>query len=61
MLGTVKNLGQGQTKKPEDHAFGSQVKVDPWNAAKCINGEPTERDMQPDNNLGKSTKPNCTN
>jgi len=32
-----------------------------WNAAKCINGDPTERELQPDKDLAKSTKANCTN
>lgn len=32
-----------------------------WNAAKCINGDPTERELQPDKDLAKSMKANCTN
>jgi len=32
-----------------------------WNAGKCITGEPTEREVQPDKDLGRSIKPNCTN
>jgi hypothetical protein len=40
MLGTVKNLGQGQTQKPAEHVYGYRIAVDEWNAAKCINGEP---------------------
>lgn len=34
---------------------------DPWNAARCIYGEPTLQQLQPDKDLGKSTKPNCRN
>jgi hypothetical protein len=32
-----------------------------WNAAKCINGDPSERELQPDADLAISTKMNCTN
>lgn len=32
-----------------------------WNAAKCIQGEPSERELEPDRDLAKSTKANCTN
>lgn len=36
--------------------------IDAWNAAKCINGEPSElKELEPDNDLGRSVKPNCTN
>lgn len=34
---------------------------DPWNAARCIHGEPNEREVQPDKDLGKSVKPNTRN
>ena len=34
---------------------------DQWNAAKCIHGEPNEKELQPDNDLGKSNKPGCRN
>lgn len=62
VLGTVKNLGQGQTLKPADHVFGYRVAVDEWNAAKCINGEPKSiQDVDHDIDLGCSRKLNCTN
>ena len=62
MLGTVKNLGQGQTLKPMEHVYGYRIAVDEWNAAKCINGEPKSNvDLDPDHDLGCSKKPNCTN
>ena len=32
-----------------------------WNAAKCIHGEPNERELQPDQDLGKSNKTGCRN
>jgi hypothetical protein len=32
-----------------------------WNAARCIHGEPNERELLPDHDLGKATKPNCRN
>jgi hypothetical protein len=34
---------------------------DIWNAAKCIHGEPSEKELQPDNDLGRSTKVGCRN
>lgn len=62
ILGKPKNLGQGKPPIPEDHTFGvSTVGNDAWNAAKCIHGEPTEREVQPDNDLGRCTKTGCRN
>ena len=61
MLGTVKNLGQGQPDRGLQHTYGTMKRDLDWNAAKCINGEPTDRELQPDADLAKSTKPNCTN
>jgi len=29
---------------------------DPWNAARCIHGEPSEREVKPDHDLGKSVR-----
>ena len=60
MLGSVKNLGQGQPERP-GHTFGTMRRDLDWNAAKCINGDPTDRELQPDKDLAKSTKANCTN
>jgi hypothetical protein len=62
ILGKPKNLGQGKVPVSEDHAFGvSTLGNDAWNAAKCIHGEPTEKEVQPDDDLGRSTKPGCRN
>lgn len=61
MLGSVKNLGQGQPDRGLQHTYGTMKRDLDWNAAKCINGEPTDRELQPDVDLAKSTKPNCTN
>ena len=61
MLGTVKNLGQGQAPRGSEFTYGIKNNVRDWNAAKCLNGEPTEKELQPDNDLGRSTKQNCTN
>lgn len=37
MLGTVKNLGQGQPDRGQDHIYGHKSNVDgQWNAGKCI-------------------------
>ena len=32
-----------------------------WNAAKCIHGQPTLKELEPDRDLGKSTKVGCRN
>ena len=61
MLGQVKNLGQGQPQRDAQHTFGTQRRDLDWNAAKCINGDPSDRELQPDADLAKSTKRNCTN
>jgi hypothetical protein len=56
MLGTVKNLGQGQAPRGSEFTYGIRNNVRDWNAAKCLNGEPKEKELQPDNDLGRSTK-----
>jgi hypothetical protein len=61
MLGTVKNLGQGQTDRGQQFAYGIRNPTKVWNAAKCIAGEPTERELKPDSDLACSKKANCTN
>lgn len=62
MLGTVKNLGQGKHAAVDPEVpFGVMKRKMDWNAAKCISGDPSERELQPDRDLGKSTKLNCTN
>lgn len=61
MLGTVKNLGQGQAMRDPSYVHGVMKRDMNWNAGKCINGEPTEREVAPDVDLGKSVKKNCTN
>lgn len=61
MLGTVRNLGQGVPDRDPSKPFGAAKKMQDWNAAKCINGDPTERELQPDRDLGRATKKNCTN
>jgi len=56
-LGHTKNLGQTTQNIDSDHVFGfKSKKVELWNAAKCIHGEATSNDVQPDADLGKSTK-----
>lgn len=63
ILGVSKNLGQGQ--KPRAKSFAHGIKNvqgnDPWNAARCIHGEPTLLEVQPDKDLGRSTKYGCRN
>jgi len=34
---------------------------DPWNAGRCIHGEPNAKEVIPDKDLGHSIKPNCRN
>jgi len=56
-------MGQGI---PEDYytkMYGAPSLKDhtEWNAGKCIKGEPTPKMVQPDADLGKSTKPGCRN
>ena len=61
MLGTIKNLGQGAHPRDQTVAFGVARRDLEWNAAKCINGEPTDKELEPDADLGISKKANCTN
>ena len=61
MLGTVKNLGQGQAPRDKEFTYGISNNVKDWIAAKCLMGEPTQNELAPDYDLGKSKKPNCTN
>jgi hypothetical protein len=47
---------------PNGHTYGYKLAIDPWNAGKCINGDPTDiKDIEADKDLGRSTKPGCTN
>ena len=62
-LGKVKNLGQSAD---QGKVFGTKIKrpgdEDAWNAALCIHGDPsTQAEIEPDKDLGKCTKMNCTN
>jgi hypothetical protein len=62
MLGTVKNLGQGQPTRDNDHIYGHKSNVaGQWNAGKCIQGEPSDRELLSDKDLGISIRPNCSN
>ena len=47
LLGISKNLGQGQTNRGDDfiHGIKNIQGTDPWNAGRCIHGEPTEREI----------------
>jgi hypothetical protein len=56
-------MGQGMPPVPPEQAFGVRNMASPnmWNAAMCIHGEPTEKELQPDSDLGKSNKPGCRN
>ena len=63
MLGQSKNLGQGQKPRGDDfiHGIKNVQGTNPWNAARCIHGEPIKRELDTDVDLGKSIKPNCRN
>lgn len=56
-------MGQGKPPYPEDHAYGVKNLVgnDIWNAARCIHGQPTQKELEPDRDLGKSVKVGCRN
>ncbi|MDR3735276.1 MAG: hypothetical protein P4L10_07045 [Acidobacteriaceae bacterium] len=62
-LGKPKNLGQSADPTK---VFGAKIKRpgddDAWNAALCIYGDPASKtEIEPDKDLGKCTKLNCTN
>ena len=62
-LGRPKNLGQASDP---NQIFGTKVKRpgddDAWNAALCIHGDPSsQKQLDPDPDLGRCTKANCTN
>ena len=63
LLGASKNLGQGQVDRGTEYVHGVRnlTKDDEWNAARCIHGVPTEKELQPDVDLGKAVKPGCRN
>lgn len=62
ILGQSKNLGQGQLPIGEETAFGVKTMGnDQWNAAMCLNGDPTEDQIVPDKDLGKSIRVGCRN
>lgn len=57
MLGQTKNLGQGKPNVGDNHAFGvTTIGNDSWNAAKCMHGDPTSKELQPDHDLGRCNK-----
>ncbi|CAG9310738.1 unnamed protein product [Blepharisma stoltei] len=56
-LGRPRNLGQGKPNLPEDHAFGASIhRRNEWTAKQCIHGQPNEREVQPDPDLGKTNR-----
>lgn len=63
ILGAAKNLGQGQVDRGADYVHGVRnlTKDDEWNAARCIHGQPSEKELQPDRDLGRAVKPGCRN
>lgn len=63
MLGQTKNMGQGMPPVPQEHSYGIKniVGGDNWNAARCIHGQPSAKELQPDIDLGKAVKIGCRN
>jgi hypothetical protein len=63
MLVISKNLGQGQTNRGGEfvHGVKNLQGENPWNVGRCIHGEPSLSEVQPDKDLGKSIRPNCRN
>jgi 3D (Asp-Asp-Asp) domain-containing protein len=62
-LGKPKNLGQSSDP---NMVFGAKIRRpgedEAWNAALCIYGDPSSKtEIEPDKDLGKCTKANCTN
>jgi len=56
-LGKTKNLAQTNSHVTSDHVYGYKPKEqDPWNAAKCITGESTFKDVQAEDSLGRATR-----
>ena len=56
-LGKTKNLGTGKVPLDVQHSFGENKKrCDDWGVGKCIEGEPSERELQPDRNLGVTNR-----
>jgi len=43
------------------HGIKNVQGSNPWNAGRCIHGEPNDKQIVPDIDLGKSIKPNCRN
>ena len=43
------------------HGIKNVQGKDPWNAGRCIHGEPNAKEVEPDRDLGFSVKPNCRN
>ncbi|CAD8058098.1 unnamed protein product [Paramecium sonneborni] len=53
-LGKPKNQAQINSRMPT--IFGEMKKDEQWTAGQCINGQPTQKEVQPDIDLGKATK-----
>jgi hypothetical protein len=47
MLGVSKNLGQGQVNRGDEfvHGIKNIQGKDPWNAGRCIHGEPNMKEV----------------
>jgi len=64
LLGRPRNLGQGELPVPKDFVFGIKNTTsgeDVWNAAKCLAGEPSEKELLTDSDLGRCVKPGSWN
>jgi hypothetical protein len=57
-LGRPRNLGTGKTNLGNDVVFGGThrpTEMD-WGAGMCIHGKPSDRELQPDKDLGRSLR-----
>jgi len=55
-LGKPKNLGTGKSETGNEVVYGSTRKVMEWDAGMCIHGAPTEKELNPDRDLGRSLR-----
>lgn len=53
-IGKSKHLGHGRTHLPDDFTFGVGGSTNEYGAQRCIQGEYSEQEQQPDDDLGKA-------
>jgi hypothetical protein len=61
-LGTVRSLGHGEVDLPDGHRYGvPSQRMPEWGAQKCVTGEYSDAEQQPDADLGTSNRPGYRN